>query len=246
MILRKETYDKFGYYPEDLKRYSDRKILAKCENCGKIRELTKSNYRDLCFHCGRRTEEKRNKLRNFHMGLHPSLETRQKMSNSHKGMKPSLGYHHTEEAKQKIGESNVGNKNCMYGKHHTKETKEKMRKSHCDVSGKNNPNWQGGKSFEPYCIRFDDEFKERVREYFGRCCYICAKNEKDNKAKLSVHHVSYNKETCCDNSKPLFVPLCKSCHNKTNYHREYWEEFFTISLDYLTDGECYIKKQNNE
>ena len=31
--------------------------------------------------------------------------------------------------------------------------------------------------FEPYCIKFDEEFKERVREYFNRCCYVCAKNE---------------------------------------------------------------------
>lgn len=120
-----------------------------------------------------------------------------------------------EDVKRKISESKIGNKN---------------------------PNWHGGVSFEPYCIFFNDEFRERVREYFNRCCYVCGKNETENNQRLSVHHVTYNKETCCDDSKPLFVPLCQTCHAKTNFDREYWQEFFTISLNYLTNGECYLKK----
>ena len=110
-------------------------------------------------------------------------------------------------------------------------------------TGELNPNWKGGISFEPYCEKFDDDLKERVREFFGRCCYVCGKNEKDNGRKLDVHHVTYNKDTCCDNSKPLFVPLCKICHNKTLADREYWEEFFTISLEYLTNGKCFYSKE---
>ena len=104
-------------------------------------------------------------------------------------------------------------------------------------------NWQGGLSFEPYCIKFDNDFKERVREFFGRCCYICGKNEEDNGCKLSVHHVSYNKDTCCDDSKPLFVPLCQSCHMKTLKNRKYWEEFFSISLKCLTNEKCFYTKE---
>ena len=27
---------------------------------------------------------------------------------------------------------------------------------------------------------------------------------------------------------------------------EYWEEFFTVSLNYLTNGECFIQKEVNK
>ena len=106
-------------------------------------------------------------------------------------------------------------------------------------------NWKGGISYLPYCEKFDEDLKNRVREFFNRCCYVCGKNEIDNKRKLDVHHVNYNKDTCCDDSKPLFVPLCRSCHSKTRGNREYWEEFFTVSLNYLTDGKCFYSKEDN-
>ena len=109
-------------------------------------------------------------------------------------------------------------------------------------TGELSPNWQGGLSFEPYCEKFDNDLKERVRDFFGRCCYVCGKNEEDNGQKLSIHHVNYDKMGCCNDVKPLFVPLCKKCHAKTHGNRKYWEEFFTVSLNYLTDGECFTKK----
>jgi hypothetical protein len=36
----------------------------------------------------------------------------------------------------------------------------------CAQTRENNANWQGGISFEPYCILFNNEFKERVREFW--------------------------------------------------------------------------------
>lgn len=110
------------------------------------------------------------------------------------------------------------------------------------LTGESAQNWQGGISWEPYCEKFDENLKERVREYFGRCCYVCGIGESELGQKLDVHHVNYDKMLCCNDVKPLFVPLCKKCHGKTHGNREYWEEFFTISLNYLTDGECFIKK----
>jgi len=110
-------------------------------------------------------------------------------------------------------------------------------------SGSKSPTWRGGSSFKPYCIKFNSEFKERVRNYFGRKCYICGKSEEENKQRLDIHHVNYNKKSCCDDSKLMFVPLCRACHARTNFERECWEEFFTVSLEYLTDGECYIRKE---
>ena len=51
MILEKETYEKFGYYPSDLKPKSSKKILATCDDCSKIREIQKCTYHPLCHPC---------------------------------------------------------------------------------------------------------------------------------------------------------------------------------------------------
>ena len=125
----------------------------------------------------------------------------------------------------------------------TKETCQKMSEFWIGKIAEKSNAWRGGISFEPYCEKFDDDLKERVREYFGRCCYVCGIGESELNRKLDVHHVNYNKDTCCDDSKPLFVSLCRSCHGKANGNREYWEEFFTVSLNYLTNGKCFYTKE---
>ena len=50
-ILEKETYEKFGYYSGDLKPKSGKRIVVKCDKCGKIREIIKSQYHSLCKSC---------------------------------------------------------------------------------------------------------------------------------------------------------------------------------------------------
>ena len=112
-------------------------------------------------------------------------------------------------------------------------------------SGPRSPNWKGGKKFEPYCWRFNEEFKERVREFFGRVCFACGEKEDPNK-RLSVHHVEYDKMACCDdNSDPLFVPLCETCHNITSRmkNREFLERLFYNQLIERTGGKCYISQK---
>ena len=186
---------------------------------------------------------------------------------------PSYGRHHTEEEKQKMRDNathlsgkdhpmygRTGEKHPMYGEHLSKEQRQKIsegqlgEKNHMyGRTGELAPNygrtgekasqWKGGISFLPYCIKFDDDLKERVRDFFDRKCYVCGKNEIENGRKLDVHHVNYNKMVCCNDVKPLFVPLCKSCHSKTHGDREFWEEFFTVSLEYLTDGKCFLPKK---
>lgn len=102
--------------------------------------------------------------------------------------------------------------------------------------------WLGGKSFEPYCPKFNREFKERVREFWGRRCGMCGKTEKENGKLLCVHHVNYQKETCCDNSRPMFVALCVCCHTKTNGDRDYWKEYFTKMIIEKYNGKSYLSK----
>jgi len=99
------------------------------------------------------------------------------------------------------------------------------------VSGKNHPQWKGGISFEPYCHKFNEAFKELIREKFGRVCFLCPTTEAENGQKLSVHHTNYNKDCLCDDSDCEFVPLCVRCHSKTNHNRDYWEQMIMEKLE---------------
>lgn len=151
----------------------------------------------------------------------------------------------SEETKQKIREA-------LEGKHRSEKTKEKIRNTlEGKYCGEDSPSWKGGISYEPYCILFNIEFKERVREFWNRKCVVCGKSEIEDKRKLDVHHVNYNKETCCDDSIPLFVILCRSCHVKTNSNRKYWEdEFKRIIYSKNISGKCFytideMKKNDN-
>lgn len=135
---------------------------------------------------------------------------------------PMYGKHHTEETKLKISKSHINKK-------HSEETKFKMSKSR---SGKNNPAWQGGISFEPYCINFNNKIKEQIREEFNRKCFLCGKNEQKNNAKLSIHHIDYNKNQGCNGLDWLLIPVCRSCHTKTSgkYVRDYYENLISRLL----------------
>lgn len=100
-------------------------------------------------------------------------------------------------------------------------------------SGKNNPSWLGGKSFEPYCPKFNNQKKEDVRNKYNRKCLVCGKDEKTNGRKLDVHHVDYDKDQGCDGKKWELVPLCKSCHSKTgNGNRLIWNCYIKYLIHY--------------
>ena len=223
MILEEETFKEFGYYPKELKSESNKRILTKCNECGEIREIRRQAYHDLCKSCAH------------------------------------IGKHHSEKTKLKMSKAQKGDKSYMYGRQCSGETKLKMSiaKKRDAMYGMANPAWRGGISFEPYCIFFNDGFKERVREYWNRKCMVCGKTEKEimeemkkegkRAFRLSVHHVTYNKETCCDVSFPLFVALCIKCHRKTHNNEEYWiQEFKRIIYSQNINGKCFYTKEEME
>lgn len=146
-----------------------------------------------------------------------SPETKIKISNSLKGRKMP------DEIKLKISKTITGTKR-------SEEFKQNRR-------GANNPRWKGGISFEPYCPKFNKDFKERVRTYFGNTCVEC--NKTKTKPKLTVHHIFGNKQTCCDSSIPLFVPLCKSCHGKVTDEKDI---AYSEMIKTNHGGKCYLTK----
>ncbi len=115
----------------------------------------------------------------------------------------------------------------MLGKHHTEETKDIISKN---LSGDKAPGWRGGISFEPYDYCFNERFKKLIRIRDNHCCQIC-----NEEGTLAVHHIDYNKtntnETNC-------IALCESCHGKTNYNREYWEQLLS---NFLINKYGYLK-----
>ena len=105
--------------------------------------------------------------------------------------------------------------------------------------------WYGNSQYPShvlYCEKFNEEFKERVRAFWGYRCFECGTPQR--KRKLSVHHVHYDKKMCCNGSPRDVVPLCSSCHTKTNTNRNYWEDHFTDLLyKYDSEGKCFFTKK---
>lgn len=89
--------------------------------------------------------------------------------------------------------------------------------------GKNNPNWQGGLSFEEYGQEFDNSLKEQVRFRDKYKCQLCDCSQLENGRQLDVHHKDYNKK---NNFLNNLISLCKRCHMKTNWHRKFWIQYF--------------------
>jgi hypothetical protein len=159
-------------------------------------------------------------------GAKRTVESRIRMSLAHKGKTP------TKEQRDKLRVANTGHIV-------TEETRRKIRERQLDNC------WYGNvpeHDYIKYCEKFNESLKERVRAYFGYRCFECGVLQ--NGKKLSVHHVHYNKKTCCDGSPSDLIPLCPSCHNATNTNRDYWEDHFTELL-YASDpnGKCFFTKE---
>jgi len=130
--------------------------------------------------------------------------------------------------------------NPFKNKHHSLETIKiiqekvskkltgKKRPSHSKrMSGKFNPNWKGGSSFIPYCFKFNDKLREAVRIRDNHICQLCNKTQEENKRKLDVHHIHYDKENCY----PDLITLCNMCNGKVNFNRLYYESLFMNKLN---------------
>lgn len=180
-----------------------------------------------------------------------SEETKAKMSAAKAGKNhPNYGKKLSDEVKAKISASNAGENNPNYGNKYSDEIKDKISKTHlgkkrsdetkakiaanhADFSGEKNPQWCGGVSFEPYCPKFNKPRKEAVRDAYGRKCFVCGIPEEELSMCLDVHHTDYDKEQGCQHKEWALVPLCRSCHMKTNHNRDDWKAYFNAKLKAL-------------
>lgn len=227
MILEEETFERFGYYPSDLKPKSRKKILAACDDCGKIRVISKQDYRSLCPSCSRKGERSpmfgRTGESNPMFGRtgekHPMFGITGEKSPGWKGglVKRTCDNCGKEFGRNPSDIKQSGGRFCSY------KCRGKWQSKH--LRGQNSHSWKGGRSFKTYCEKFDEPFREYIREKFDRICFLCPKTEAENGRKLSVHHVNYDKDCLCDDNLTCqFVPLCKSCHARVNFNREKWEK----------------------
>ena len=157
------------------------------------------------------SQETREKLRKAQTGKKLSQETINKIVAKNTGKK------RTEETKKKIGMVHIGSKYWL-GKKHKPETKIKIGKAQM---GKLNHNWKGGTSRLPYSVDWVKTLKRSIRERDHYQCQICGINQEE--VTHHVHHIDYNKKNC--NTDNL-ITLCKSCHTKTNFNRDYWLNYF--------------------
>jgi hypothetical protein len=213
--------------------------------------------------CYERTPETRAKMRAARLGKHHSKETIKKMrltiykkqgidiTNLKLPWKAGV-YERTPEIRAKYRAARLG-------KHHTQETIEKIRLSKRGVKRKLTEDekraleidfivggiWYGNVDYYTrprYCELWTKKLRERVRAFFNYRCVECG-TKQTRKRKLSVHHVNYNKKTCCDGSPRLLVALCTKCHSKTNINRTFWSNHFTNIINISFGGKCYMSEE---
>jgi hypothetical protein len=189
----------------------------------------------------------KNNLRHAHEGKITLNITKQKQSAALKGKpKSEKALKNMRNAAEKRIGKYLGENNLNFGIPRSEITRRKISEA---KMGEKNPQWKGGISFEPYCILFNNEFKERVRAFFGYRCIETGLTQEEHLAKwgesLHVHHVNYRKESCCDETiKPLFVAIAHDIHTATNHNRKRWEQHFTEMI-YSNDptGKCFFTKE---
>lgn len=188
------------------------------------------------------SEKTRKKIGSASRGRKHSEETRKKMSESRLGKKFSgkhkarisealTGKRYSEDRKQKMSLALMGREISKKWRDNIGRGIRKYLSDHPEagdrisgrVSGNQNPNWKGGISFEEYGQDWTDDLKDSVKKRDQYTCLMCGVHQDELNYKLHCHHIDYDKENC--DPKNL-ISLCRSCHIKTNYHREEWLVYF--------------------
>lgn len=217
MIRNCETCNnEFTTYPNWIKRGGGRFCSWKCSGVPRDRKVNKN-----CLYCGI----------DFKIKLSTSIHNASKYCSIRCGQLGAIGKKKPNCSGDKIhtwkGGKTLIKKNCMDCGINIYYRSERCHS--CSKKLELHPNWKGGLSTTPYPIIFNQKLKDRIRERDNYICQLCIVTEEEHiivfGKSLSVHHVDYNKENCCDYN---LLTLCSSCNTRVNHNRNYWMEHFTI------------------
>jgi len=181
------------------------------------------------------TDSRLKKVSNVLTELHKVRDFGIPKGENHKGDKnPFYGRKHTKEtiikmsikAKRRSNNGNhppKGQNNKNFDKSLTKEHRKKLCGPRLHIRGDKSHLWQGGKSFEPYGLKFNKELKEKIRERDECLCQECCIHQDKLSYKLHTHHIDYNKK---NNEPNNLISLCKNCHMQANFNRGDWIRYF--------------------
>lgn len=135
------------------------------------------------------------------------------------------GWHHLEQTKRKIKESNTGKKT-------REETKEKQRQlkfknpvrywlgKKRTFAGKNHWNWKGGNSRGYKTGYYSTEYLNWRKQVFERDNYTCQECFGERGQYITAHHIKsfahYPKLRFVLNNG---ITLCEECHKKTDNYK---------------------------
>lgn len=186
------------------------------------------------------TQEHKDKIRQAHLGKKRkplSQEWKGNLSKAKSGSKnPFFGKSHSQKTKDKISKSRIGKyigeNNPMFGKKRpdlTERLKQRIGEKNPNFGkrGKETSQWRGGISFEPYTVEFNKQLKELIRQRDGYKCQRCRCPEIEEKKKLSIHHIDYDKKNCLP---PNLISLCRRCNAIVNTNRKKWTKYFQKKL----------------
>ncbi len=167
----------------------------------------------------KRTEETKRKISKSNKGKKRTAEHRKNYSKAIKGRKITWGEKISATRIESIKKGIIPrtNKGSFKKGNIPWNPKGTKRES---IRGNENPNWQGGKSFEQYTTDWTDDLKESIRKRDDYICQLCGIHQDELCRKLDVHHIDYIKENL--NPENL-ITLCRGCHMKTNANRDYWK-----------------------
>lgn len=135
----------------------------------------------------------------------------------------SKGWHHTKEAKEKVGKASrergaVPYRSSKNGKHWLK-----------DRPAKDNPNWKGGITPERQEFSNSDEWKEATNTIWKRdnaTCQRCNKKYNNKKHKpFHVHHIVSFKVKELRTELSNLILLCRPCHYWIHSNKNTEKEF---------------------
>lgn len=138
------------------------------------------------------------------------------------GSNPNLGKRYTEERKEKIRKSNLGQKRSEETRRRISEaqsriwTPEAREKARQAKLGSKSPNWKGGRQKELKALGMyggcgSARLLNLVRKRDKNICRMCGKTAEENGRNMDVHHIVPFLESE-DNSMENLICLCRNCH----------------------------------